>query len=171
VPFLDIRAVANFLSGLGLYFKVFEYNASIYYLARWLGYLLKGYDTIAVTGTLLAIISLCVILAIAWREKQTSWESLLSSMLVCLSAYLLLATTVHPWYLTTLVALSALTKYRYAVAWSFLAVLSYSAYQSTPYNENLWLVAAEYILLAAFAAYEVFLKKNDRASNSRPEMV
>jgi alpha-1,6-mannosyltransferase len=158
-PFFSIEAVQNFLSSLTLYFKVFEFNAAFYYLARWLGYQIAGYNTIAFTGTALSVVSFGLIIALACTEKQTDWKSLFSRMLFCLTIYLLFATTVHPWYITTLVAITALTRYRYALVWSLLAVLSYAAYQGRPYTENLWLVAIEYVAVAGFIIFELARRK------------
>ncbi|MHB8085369.1 MAG: glycosyltransferase 87 family protein, partial [Dehalococcoidia bacterium] len=162
-PFLSVQSISNFLSGLSLYFNVFEFNAGLYYVARWVGYLIKGYDTIAVTGAVLAFISLIAIIAIACREKRADWKTVFTGMLFCLTAYLLCATIVHPWYLTPLVAFSVFTRYRYAVVWSGLIVLSYSAYQAIPYSENLWLVALEYAGLAGWMAWELLFKRVPRS--------
>ena len=158
-PFLSLQAIYNFASGLALYFRVFEFNASIYYLARWIGYGIAGYNTIAVVGTGLAAISAIAIVIVAWLEKGKNWGSLFDGMVFCLTIYLLFATTVHPWYLTTLVALSALTTYRYGLIWSLLAMLSYSAYQTRPYSENLWLVTVEYVFLVVYIACEMAIKR------------
>jgi hypothetical protein len=78
-----------------------------------------------------------------------------------LTAYLLLATTVHPWYISTLVVFSVFTGYRYPVIWSLLVVFSYFAYQTASYQENLFLVAVEYLLVTGVMLYELFrLKKS-----------
>jgi hypothetical protein len=159
-PFLNVQSISNFFGGLSLYFNVFEFNASLHYIARWIGYLIKGYDTIAVTGVALSFISLIAIVAIAWREKAAGWQTIFTAMLFCLTAYLLCSTIVHPWYLTPLVVFSVFTRYRYAVVWSALVVLSYSAYQAFPYSENLWLVALEYAGLAAWMSWEMLFKKD-----------
>lgn len=158
-PFLSALAVNNFISGLILYFRVFEFNASIYYLVRWIGYFITGYNTIAVTGVVLAVVSSLAIVAVACLEKQKDWSPLFGSMLYCLTIYFFFATTVHPWYLTTLVALSALTGYRYGLVWAAAAILSYSAYQTSPYAENLGLVAIEYLLVGAYMFYEMLAGK------------
>jgi len=69
--------------------------------------------------------------------------------------YFLFATTVHPWYLGTLVALATCTTFRFPMVWSGMAVLSYAAYQTPSYQENLWLVALEYGAVLAILATEV----------------
>jgi alpha-1,6-mannosyltransferase len=77
---------------------------------------------------------------------------------MCSTAYFLLATTVHPWYITSLVLLSVITSYRYPVVWSVLIILSYAAYRTVPYSENLWLVAVEYIVVFGCIGYELVRK-------------
>jgi general stress protein CsbA len=163
-PFLSVPSISNFLSSLSLYFNVFEFNAGLYYIVRWIGYLIKGYDTIAVTGVALSFISLLAIVVIAWGEKPAGWQTIFTGLLFCLTAYLLCSTIVHPWYLTPLVAFSVFTRYRYAIVWSGLVVLSYSAYQTLPYSENLWLVAIEFVGLAAWMAWELLFKKDLKAT-------
>jgi hypothetical protein len=155
LPFLNTQSIQNFLSSLSLYFRVFEFNASIYYLVRWIGYQIAGYNIIAISGVILLVISFFAIITIAFREKATNWQSLFSSMLLCLTVYLLCATTVHPWYLTPLIMLSVFTRYRYALVWSLLVMLTYATYQTVPYSENLWLVTIEYLAVGGWMAYEM----------------
>lgn len=159
IPFISLQSISNIITSLSLYFKTFEFNASIYYIARWIGYQITGYNVIAFSGTILAIVSFLTIVIVSYREKMLTWASLFAHMLFCATAYLFLATTVHPWYLTLLIAFSVFGRYRYAVAWSLLIVLSYSAYQTFPYSENLWLVALEYILLGVWLIYETFFMR------------
>jgi alpha-1,6-mannosyltransferase len=168
VPFLNANLAANFFSTINLYFQKFEFNASIYYLLRWIGYLVTGYNTIAVLGVLLAIAAFVAIVFIAIREKVITWQSLFQSMLMCLTAYFLLATTVHPWYITTLVLVLVFTRYRYPVGWSVLIILSYAAYRTSPYSENLWLVAVEYIAVLCLIGYELLrITKGKKLSVSK----
>jgi hypothetical protein len=159
LPFYDAGLVPGYFSTLGLYFQKFEFNASVYYLLRWAGYALTGYNTIKTLGIILALATLAAIIAIAIREKDTGWRALMRGMLLCISAYYLLATTVHPWYIAPLVLLCLFTDLRYPVAWSVLIIVSYTAYRGTPYAENLWLVALEYVAVAGFAVWELFFRR------------
>jgi alpha-1,6-mannosyltransferase len=167
IPFISLQSISNIFASLSLYFKVFEFNASIYYVARWIGYQITGYNVIAFSGTILAIISFLAIVIISYREKTLTWPSLFSHMLFCATVYLLFATTIHPWYLTPLIAFSVFSRYRYALVWSLLIVLSYSAYQTLPYSENLWLVALEYILLGLWLIYGFLMRKRRSADRGR----
>jgi hypothetical protein len=161
-PFINGQSVSNFVSSISLYFQSFEFNASIYYLARWMGFQITGYNTIAITGIVLSVISFLVILTIIIREKSPNLRSLFTIMLLCMTVYFLFATTVHPWYLTTLVMLSVFAPYTYMLPWSLLVVLTYATYRTFPYSENLWLIAAEYLIVGGWMVYELKFRRKQK---------
>ncbi|MFN4146202.1 MAG: hypothetical protein ACK4GN_10295, partial [Runella sp.] len=113
VPFLSETLLYNFWSSLDLYFQKFEFNASVYYLLREVGYWFAGYNII---GTLGPVLSLLTLLFILWLTQLR--RPLLHKMLFALTIYFLMATTVHPWYITPLVALGALSGYYFPIVWS-----------------------------------------------------
>lgn len=156
IPFMSEALFHNFGKSLDLYFQKFEFNASVYYLLREVGFWLTGYNVIQSLGPLLSLTTLA---GLSWLAFQR--QNLLEKMLWTVTLYFLLATTVHPWYITTLVALGALTKHWYTVVWSALLPLTYVAYLSQPYQENLWIVALEYLLVFGCLGYEFFLKGID----------
>ena len=162
LPFYSVDLIPNFFSSLRLYFQTFEFNASLYYLIRWIGYQFAGYNIIATLGTALVIVAFITIVTIAVTEKTVTWLSLFQAMLMCLTAYFLLATTVHPWYITSLVLMSVFTSYRYPIVWSVVIILSYAAYRTVPYSENLWLVAVEYMVVLSYMGYELFRNISSR---------
>ena len=106
----------------------------------------------------LPVITLVPILLLAALRKNQYPEVLLSSILFSFTIYLLLSTTVHPWYLTIPLLISIFTKYRYMVVWSGLIFLSYAAYSNTEFQENLWLVGFEYVVVIGVFSYELFKK-------------
>jgi len=165
LPFVSSELLAHFGSSLNLYFQKFEFNASVYYVLRWLGFYFYGYNQIAKIGVLLSLTTLLLISWLAFREKGISTATLPLGFLQGLTIYYLLATIIHPWYITTLVALSAITTSRFAVVWSGLAVLSYAAYQTNSYTENPWLLALEYTGLAI----AIFLEKRFGWAGKNPE--
>ena len=154
VPFLSRELITNFFSSINLYFQKFEFNASIYYLVRWLGYRVTGYNIIAVAGIILSIISFLTIVCIALFYRNKNSASVFQLMLFTITAYFLFATTIHPWYLVTPVAFSVFTQFRFAIVWSALSVLSYSAYHIFPYKENIWFVSLEYFAVGYYFIYE-----------------
>lgn len=168
LPLLSLEVLRNIWQSIDLYFQRFEFNASFYYLLRWLGLRLTGYNQIAVIGPLLSLVTLGVVLSMAAVKKLGSVRRLAGYMAAALTVYLLLATTVHPWYITTLVALTSLSHFRYATVWSCLAIFSYSAYRSSTYTENLWLVALEYTLVGLWLVAELYLYRQQKKHANLP---
>jgi alpha-1,6-mannosyltransferase len=154
LPFLSLEIIGNLLSSVNLYFQKFEFNASFYYLCRWLGDQMLGYNPIGTLGPFLSLLVLGSLLSLAYRYRQASLSLLPTLWLAALTLYLLLSTTVHPWYITTLVALAMFTPWRYPMVWSGMVVLSYAAYRTTAYEENLGLVALEYAVVLGWLGYE-----------------
>ncbi|MDX5419730.1 MAG: hypothetical protein LPK09_10985 [Hymenobacteraceae bacterium] len=161
-PFLSSGVLHNFWQSIDLYFQRFEFNASVYYLLRWLGFRLTGYNQIAVIGPLLSLATMVSVLALAAVKKLGSVRRLAGYMAAALTVYLFLSTTVHPWYLTTLVALTAMSQFRFAAVWSCLVIFSYSAYRTSTYTENLWLVFLEYSLVALWLVVELYLYRQHK---------
>jgi alpha-1,6-mannosyltransferase len=160
LPFSEKQLFINFSKSLDLYFQKFEFNASVYYLLRWLGFQLAGFNIIRLAGPLLSVLSGFLILWISFKkQKNIPSELPMSIFVLILTTYFLLTTTVHPWYLTTLVGLACLTPYRFPMLWSGVVALSYYAYTSSPVHENLWLVAFEYLMVGCVAIYEFFQSK------------
>lgn len=159
LPFVSMKLIANFGSSLELYFQKFEFNASVYYVLRMIGFQVYGYNLIATLGRVLSVLSLVGILGIAFFSLQHKARDLPIAVLWTLAFYYLLATTVHPWYALMLVGLSVFTPYRFACVWSFTVVFSYSAYQSLDYQENLYWVALEYVLVLVYLVWECFGEK------------
>ncbi|WP_375435798.1 hypothetical protein [uncultured Hymenobacter sp.] len=162
LPFISLDLLRNINRSLTLYFSKFEFNASVYYVLRSIGYHLTGYNEIALIGPGLARATAVLALWLAWREKPVIWETLPRTLLFTLTIYYLFAIVVHPWYLAPLVALSVFTSYRYALVWSGMVGLSYAAYQTSAYLENLWLLALEYLTVLAVLAWE--LRRNARSA-------
>lgn len=154
-PFLSLDLVVHIARSLTLYFRSFEFNASAYYLLRAVGYHLTTYNEIARIGPALALAAGLFGLGLAWREWQPRLRTLPTALLLLLTVYYLLATTVHPWYITPLIALAPLTRFRFPLAWGGLVLLSYSAYRTAAYQESLWLVGLEYACVYAWLGWEL----------------
>ena len=173
-PFVSQNLITNFGSSINLYFQKFEFNASLYYLIREVGFWLKGYNIIGAAGPFLSFLSLLAMLLMAFQpgrfqslvKPAYQQTALFTWLLFTLSIYYISATTVHPWYLTTLVAVSVLTPYRFPLVWSALLPLTYFAYNTSEYRENLWLVALEYALVFGWMIYEMRTNRNFHLSNS-----
>ena len=154
-PFFSIELIENFSNSVGLWFNKFEFNASVYYLAREMGYLFRGYNEIAVIGKILPITVIIFLAIISLFRNNKTPIQLMSALLIGLTFYYFTTTTMHPWYISTLLILCVFTNYRFPVVWSIVIILSYQAYANTPWQENLWFVAVEYLLLFGYFFWEI----------------
>lgn len=159
LPIVSAQFIENFSSSIDLYFRKFEFNASVYYLLRWCGFQIVGYNMIGELGPALAEAVFTGILLMTVLEKEPNWEKLPEKMLFAISLYLLLTTTVHPWYTSLPIALCLFTRFRYPVVWSGLIMLTYINYSYPEYHENLWIVALEYLVVAGWFAWETWFKE------------
>lgn len=159
-PFYSSDFIHNYAETVGLWFSRFEFNASLYYIAREIGYTITGYNEIAIIGKFIPIITVVSLLMLTFFRKNTSTKQLLVSMLFAASIYYFISTTIHPWYLATLVILSVFTSFKFPLVWSFMIILSYLAYLNSQNAENLWIVGLEYLIVYSVFIWEVFIKKD-----------
>ncbi|MDX1462720.1 MAG: mannosyltransferase [Marinirhabdus sp.] len=167
LPFLSSEFIQNFSGTIALWFQNFEFNASIYYIIRWIGYQTVGWNIIGTVGKILPVVIVLAILALSFFRNNTTTQQRVTAMLFAVSVYFLLSTTVHPWYVATPLLLCVFTNYKFPIVWSFFVMLSYSAYGAEGFNENLWLVAVEYIVVIAFAITEIMATSGERKGNFR----
>jgi len=163
LPFASIELIQNVGSSINLYFQKFEFNASIYYLIREAGYWFRGYNVIQQVGPWLSLITLLGILWLAFEQKKITIGT---RLLLTLTLYFAMATTVHPWYITLVVMASVFTPFRYPLVWSALVWASYATYQREPYVENLWLTTAEYVAVLAVGLLEWKQYRNKQQAES-----
>ncbi|WP_435578951.1 glycosyltransferase 87 family protein [Gilvibacter sp.] len=167
LAFLSMDFLDNFSKSIGLWFQTFEFNASVYYIIRWIGYQTVGWNIIADVGKILPLIIVSVLCLLGLFRKISSPKDLFSGLLLAVSFYFLLSTTVHPWYVATPLLLSIFTRYRFALVWSLMIFLSYSAYGHKGFDEKLHMVAIEYLVVLAVFIWD--LKRiGFRASSSTP---
>ena len=159
LPFLGTELVNGLSSSLGLYYQKFEFNASIFYIIREIGFWVKGWDIIQIAGKWLALSTVLIILFLALYENNHQ-QNLPGIFIWPLFIYFALASIVHPWYATPIVAFCWFTKYRFPVVWSFTIFLSYAGYNSDGFQEQLWVLLIEYTLVYGVLIYELIKYKD-----------
>ncbi|MBT3224596.1 MAG: class I SAM-dependent methyltransferase, partial [Proteobacteria bacterium] len=160
-PLADPEAAGGFLSSLRLYFHTFEFNASLYYLLKWI--LPAGQH--AIYAHFLAAVVAVVVLAMAFGGRQPGAKqsrSLLRQMTLSLTIFFLGATTIHPWYLAPLVAFAALTPLRFPLVWTMVIPWTYVTYRTIDYEQSTLLIIVEYLVVYGLLFYEWGLKGEGR---------
>lgn len=156
LPFLNATLVDNYFETISLWFTNFEFNASIYYLVREIGFYIKGYNIIHTVGKITPFVTVVIILFFGLIKKNQSIDVIIKNALMIITLYLFISTTVHPWYIINVLLLGVFTRHTFPIVWSFLIVLSYFAYSVQPFRENLTFLFIEYAIVFGFFFYEVF---------------
>jgi len=158
-PFISEAFIINFKTTITLWFQNFEFNASIYYIIRWIGYQIKGWNMIHTIGKILPLVTILIILTLTFFRKNRTMQELITAMLLGICCYYFLSTTIHPWYIAVPLSLCIFTKYRFPIVWSIVIILSYTAYINTGFEENLYIVALEYLVVFGIFIYEIYFHK------------
>jgi len=153
----------HFLTSLQLYFQTFEFNAGIYYLIRSIGSWYYGYNPIQVVGQFLFVLNAGILLLLFIRQRR-DWTGLVFSITYAYFAYYLFSTTVHPWYILTMLPFALLTGFRTPIIWTAVVVVSYYAYSTADWHENFYLLTLEYTCIFAFLVWEVRTYMNRKQS-------
>ncbi len=157
IPFWTPELLSNVSTSLKLYFASFEFNASLYYVVREVGFWYTGYNIIGQTAVWLPRVVLLIILFIALLNKDKEVRGLPKLMLFAWFTYYAFATTVHPWYVAVLAVFLPFVKYRFALVWLMLIPLSYHAYGGPTFHENGWLLLLEYGPVYLWLGFEMRL--------------
>ena len=133
-PFYFPQFLSNVFESLNLYVSYFEFNAGLYYAIKKAFFIWTGEDWSKQLGPFLRrvfLISLPIIYALDWKFN---W-SLPKAFLAISVAFLLLSTTIHPWYF---IGLFALVTWQEKIAWHWFwlgacAMGTYLLYSDGPY--------------------------------------
>ncbi len=158
LPFYSPVFLDNYSETLKLWFSNFEFNAGVYNVVKKIAvtyYEAKPWELIDAYGTLVTKIVVVATLLIAFILKNQKLPTAITSMVLALSCYYFLTSTVHPWYVVFLMGISIFSSLRFPLLWSLMVILSYQTYANVDYKEQLWLLAIEYILVIGYFIYEM----------------
>jgi hypothetical protein len=153
--FSSVEALLRYLNSLRLYFQLFEFNASIHYLIRFIGRAGFNESWNKLIGPYLAAMLIVIAILIIWRFPVRNARDLLHAGFWLMVADLCLATTVHPWYLSWAALALPFFPYAFMFYWTGASFLSYIAYSFNPVYEPAWVLLIEYIPVYAFMAWEI----------------
>lgn len=166
LPLFNPVFIQNMQSSLSLYFQKFEFNSSLYYILRAIGVRIYGFNPILWISPLLTGFVGMSFLVLFFKKGVPQWDNTegvvrvdWNILLAAISIYFLCATTVHPWYAALPLVISLFTRFNFVIVWTSVLPLTYIHYSYTPYQENYYLIALEYIVVLGYGLYEYFIPK------------
>jgi alpha-1,6-mannosyltransferase len=158
LPFFSFKFLENYSATIGLWFSNFEFNASIYYFLKWVLIEVKGLNIINNMGAVVAtFVTIQTIFQLLHKKKET--KALLLMIFWVLCGYYFISTTIHPWYITSLLMLSVFTKYKFITLWSYTIIFSYFAYGELEIKESGFWLSLEYIPVIVMLVWELYSRK------------
>jgi len=159
---LNSANIENFGNSLRLYFQVFEFNSFILHYYVQFGIAETGWNMIRTYGPYLSKIAVGIIMTLALYGQLTDWKKLFRRMTLAYFTYLMLSSTLHPWYILPMLALSLFTNYSYPLIWSFLIFFSYIfyTYETSMAPAVRIIVNVEYVILIGVFLFEVVRGKS-----------
>ena len=155
IPFWEGSMPSQYKDTIDLWFTTFEFNGSLYNIVRAIGYELKGYNIIRKLGQVTPFIVVGLIIVFTFLRSNNTPKSIFKSSLLLLSCYFFMATTVHPWYIINLLFFGILSGYAYPLVWSLTVFWSYSGYGTQGFDENLFILFVEYVLVYGVMFWEM----------------
>jgi len=155
LPFWKGEMLENYTQTIQLWFTTFEFNGSLYNIVRAIGYEVKGYNIIRKLGKVTPFITIGLVLLFSLLNSNRKPQQIFKSMLLLLSCYFFMTTTVHPWYIINLIFLGILTGYAFPIVWSLVVFWSYSAYGVGIVEEQIGWQLSAYFLVYGFFFYEL----------------
>jgi alpha-1,6-mannosyltransferase len=153
--FRDLDSWFHYLNSLGLYFRLFEFNASIHYLIRFIGRIVFNGSWDKVIGPYLGAALLLATVLIIWKFPVRDARDLLHAGFWIMTADLCLATTAHPWYIAWAALALPIFPYAFMTYWTGACFLSYLAYSYHPVYEPAWVLLLEYVPVYGLMVWEI----------------
>lgn len=149
----------SLIRGIALYYERFEFNPSLWYLIRVLGFGGVGYNIIGSAGLILLVTAGILIFYLSLKKANRMLQDfdipdLMDTWILILCIYLIFSTTIHPWYITPLIAFCCLGHFKFPLLWSCLILFTYLGYTETGYQESPLILMIEYGSVFIFFAME-----------------
>lgn len=164
IPFYSPEFISNYSQTVGLWFSNFEFNAGLYNIIKHIAIYFdeKPWEFIKSYGKITPYVTILCALLFTFFGDNKNLLTLIGCMMWLLTIYYMISTTVHPWYIITLVLLASFNSYKFPIIWSGLILFSYFAYSQVNNEENLWLLALEYTIVLGILAYDVIAHTNKK---------
>jgi hypothetical protein len=156
LPFLDLQVLKTSARSVEkLYYRVLAFNASLHYLICFIGKTYFDADLNQWTGPVLRTIFFIFAIFLFFYRKMKDELDLMRVTFYLMFAALLLATQVHPWYVTWALIFIPFFPKPSILYLSGAVALSYLTYAVVPWRERTWVLLVEYVPVYALLALEV----------------
>jgi hypothetical protein len=125
-PYAAPYALPHLKASVDLFSQLFEFNAGLYYVTKHLIWMGTGADWSKVIGPTFRYLFLGALLPLYVLDWRRDW-SFRRAVVVTIGLFLVLSTTVHPWYVLPMLALGVVPQ-RPAWAWFWIAACSVGTY-------------------------------------------
>ena len=126
LPYAAPYVLPHVRASLDLYARLFEFNAGFYYSIKEYYFFTTGADWSKQIGPTLRLLFLMGVPVLYVLDAQFRWP-LARAFLITMGCFLVMATTVHPWYLVGVLALVAVMS-RPAWHWQWLGLCGLGTY-------------------------------------------
>ncbi len=151
LPFYHQEMLPHILESVQLYFGEFEFNSSLYLLFKWIG----------IPKIFLKVLLLGSLVLISWQVYRQK-VSLEIGLVWLFTLYLFFSQSIHPWYVAGFLGVAVLHQQRYVFLWSFFIFFTYITYQTTDYQQQVWVNVIEYLLVGAWFLFGLIGNKVKR---------
>ena len=150
LPFYNGTMINHIYSSIQLYFGVFEFNSFVYKINNVLPEWTRKYYT-----QLLKLCFLGIYGYLFFIKKIFRKISLNEGILLVLTIYFMLSSSVHPWYIGSILVFGLLSRYyKYLMVWLFLLPWTYITYKQSPYDQYWSISIVTYIIVIGILIVE-----------------
>lgn len=157
IMLLTIPLRPESLKGYALYFRIFEFNSSFYYILREWAEKNQLWTIKAQTGSItmtLFLILVSIIVIYTYRKRSINATFEFKPAWWTWTGFLIMGSTVHPWYVLPVLFLGLFSYPYTSIFWSLIAFISYLHYDSNFSDHFNWFRIGEYFLLFGIFIWE-----------------
>ncbi len=126
IPYAAPYALPHIMTSVDLFFELFEFNAGPYYFVKHLLWAWTGADWSKTIGPVFRGLFLLSLPVLYFLDARRDW-SFRRACLLLIGTFLVLSTTVHPWYLLPVIGLGVMGP-RPSWHWLWLGLCSIGTY-------------------------------------------
>jgi hypothetical protein len=126
LPYAAPYALPHLKASVDLFAELMEFNAGFYYLTKYVFWLVTGADWSKQIGPAFRYLFLASLPVLYYLDWRRNW-SFRWAILLTIGLFLVLSTTVHPWYFVPVLALGTMDKHP-AWPWFWVSTCSIGTY-------------------------------------------